>query len=361
MKLCTVLGARPQFIKAATVSRLILKDNSITETIIHTGQHYDSNMSDQFFHELCIPKPKYNLNIGSGLHGVQTGKMLAAVEEVLLVEKPDWLLVYGDTNSTLAGALAASKLHIPVAHVEAGLRSFNRKMPEEINRIMADHLSSLLFTPTLHATTQLKKEGIDDELVHQVGDVMYDAALFYKEYNTQRKTLVDLLSLTPKTYALVTIHRAENTDSLERIEAIIRSLIELSKDLNVILPLHPRTKHLLQPKPIYAELEKHISILDPVGYLDMQALEEHAAVIITDSGGVQKEAYFHRVPCITLRDETEWTELVELGWNQLCPVQNSKSLIDLVEKWVTPQEDLINLYGKGDTANHIIHILKERA
>jgi len=355
MKICTIVGARPQFIKAATVSRVIEARESIREIIVHTGQHYDANMSDQFFTELNIPKPKYHLNVGSNSHGKQTGQMLAGIEEVLMEEKPDYVLVYGDTNSTLAGALAAVKLHIPVAHVEAGLRSFNRKMPEEINRITADHLSDLLFPPTENGYNQLIKEGIDESKIFNVGDVMYDAILYYNEFNANRETLVDKLDLHQKPYVLATIHRAENTDCEQRLQNIFNALSELSEETTVILPLHPRTRQFIENSGYLTQLTNKIKLIDPVGYLDMLALEKNAVLIVTDSGGVQKEAYFNRVPCITLRDETEWVELVDAGWNVLCSPENLFSL-DLncatSPRGKNSHEEL--LYGNGNSAQNIV-------
>lgn len=358
MKICTIVGARPQFIKAATVSRVIAARAGVNEVIVHTGQHYDANMSEQFFEELNIPKPGYNLNIGSGTHGQQTGQMLAAIEDMLFHEKPDWVLIYGDTNSTLAGALAAAKLHIPVAHVEAGLRSFNRRMPEEINRITADHLSAILFPPTTNGYQQLIKEGIDASQLFNVGDVMYDATLYYNEYNASRTTIVDTLNVSNTPYCLATIHRAENTDDVSRLQNICKAFIELSKELRVILPVHPRTRAALQKMQLLKTLEEHITLLNPIGYLDMLALEQKAALIITDSGGVQKEAYFNQVPCITLRDETEWVELVDAGWNRLCSPEQAFSLLPLIaaakNTSALPSE---KLYGDGNAATRIIDTL----
>ena len=360
MKLCTVVGARPQFIKAAAVSRIIALTPLIEESIIHTGQHYDANMSDFFFDELGIPQPAYNLNIGSGLHGVQTGHMLIEIERVLMQEKPDWVLVYGDTNSTLAGALAAAKLHIPVAHVEAGLRSFNRKMPEEVNRITADHLSTLLFAPTENSVQQLIKEGINADQIINAGDVMFDATLYYNEANAARKTIVDTLDLRKKGYCLVTIHRAENTDCKFRLKHITDALIELSATYLIIFPVHPRTRAALIKFDLLRQLEAHIKLVDPVGFLDMLALEQRACCIITDSGGVQKEAYFNRVPCVTLRDETEWVELVTSGWNQLCSPDQPFSLLNFVyeeHKVATVRHD--DFYGIGSAAEKIVGALLE--
>jgi UDP-GlcNAc3NAcA epimerase len=360
MKLCTIVGARPQFIKAATVSRVIASQSHIQEVIVHTGQHYDANMSDQFFEELNIPTPTYPLAVGSGLHGEQTGTMLTKIEAVLLLEAPDWVLVYGDTNSTLAGALAAAKLHIPVAHVEAGLRSFNRKMPEEINRIVADHLGTVLFTPTDHGYQQLLKEGIPPEKIHNVGDVMYDATLYYNERNAQRQTLVDAFNLQGQAYTLATIHRAENTDCDQRLTHIVNALLELSAKMPVILPLHPRTVVSLDRLNLLDALKKQVRVIEPVGYLDMLALEQHATCIVTDSGGVQKEAYFNRVPCITLRDETEWVELVELGWNTLCSPNEPFSLLPIMSaSRPSSRESERQLYGNGDAAEKIVHMLSQ--
>lgn len=358
MKICTIVGARPQFIKAATVSRVVAHCDDIEEVIIHTGQHYDANMSENFFDELKIPTPAYNLNIGSGLHGLQTGKMLGDIESVLLKEKPDWVLVYGDTNSTLAGALAAAKLHIPVAHVEAGLRSFNRKMPEEINRITADHLSQLLFAPTDNGYQQLLKEGMAKEQIRNVGDVMFDATLFYNEFNANRETICEKQNLSPKSYALVTIHRAENTDNMTRLSHILGALSELSSELDVLLPLHPRTRVMLESKNLLNSVKNSIQLIEPVGYLDMLALEQSAQCIITDSGGVQKEAYFNKVPCITLRDETEWVELIKVGWNQLCSPEQPFSLLERVHD-VRDVSNLTyeKLYGNGDAAEKIVKAL----
>ncbi|MCH9689655.1 MAG: UDP-N-acetylglucosamine 2-epimerase (non-hydrolyzing) [Gammaproteobacteria bacterium] len=357
MKICTIVGARPQFVKAAVVSRAILARAGIDEVIIHTGQHYDSNMSSQFFDELDIPEPAYHLNIGSGAHGQQTGQMLEHIEKVLLQEKPDWVLVYGDTNSTLAGALAAAKLHIPVAHVEAGVRSFNRKMPEEINRITTDHISDRLFVPTKTAEQQLLKEGLDPAQVIYVGDVMYDATLYYNERNTSRDTLLDSLNLISKQYTLITLHRAENTDDSNRMQHIVSALLELSQQHALVLPLHPRTRAVLKKLNLFDSLEKNMMLLEPIGFLDMLALEQHAACIITDSGGVQKEAYFNRVPCITLRDETEWVELIEAGWNQLCSPSESFSLLNHPFFDTLPPTSSESLYGDGDASNKILDAL----
>ena len=306
----TVVGARPQFIKAAAVSRELRRH--FRNVLVHTGQHYDENMSQVFFDELAIPPPAYNLEIGSGGHGAQTGAMLAALEKVLLQEQPDRVLVYGDTNSTLAGALAAVKLHIPVAHVEAGLRSFNRRMPEEINRILADHLADLLFCPSETAVANLAAEGVVNG-VRLVGDVMFEALMHAADAARRKSDVLDRFHLGQKAYALATIHRAENTDDPERLGRLVAALRELSRAMPVVFPVHPRTRSRL-PDTGKAD---HLHLVEPVGYLDMVRLETEAAVILTDSGGVQKEAFWHRVPCVTLREETEWVETVQQGWNVL--------------------------------------------
>lgn len=316
-KIVTIIGARPQFIKAAAVSRAIRESHAeeLQEILVHTGQHYDPGMSDVFFDELEIPAPGYNLGISGGSHGSMTGQMLEKVEAVLLEEKPDWVLVYGDTNSTLAGALAAAKLHIPVAHVEAGLRSFNMRMPEEINRILTDRVSTLLFCPTEVAVANLAKEGVQEGVLN-VGDVMYDVALFFGEKSASASNILATLGLDAGNYALATCHRAENTDAPERLESIFTALAEIAGRVPVVLPIHPRTDKLIKSNALEHLLEK-ITVIEPVSFLDMVALERQAGMILTDSGGVQKEAFFYDVPCITMRDETEWVETVEAGGNTL--------------------------------------------
>ncbi len=353
MKIFTVIGARPQFIKAAAVSREIKKHNDIEEVIVHTGQHFDTNMSDIFFEELHIPKPHYNLNINGLSHGAMTGQMLEKIEEVLFKEKPDWVLVYGDTNSTIAGALAASKLHIKVAHVEAGLRSFNMKMPEEINRILTDRISNLLFCPTNQAVENLKKEGFEnfkEAKIVKSGDVMQDAAIFYKQFAKKPENLK-----IESGFILSTIHRAENTDNEDRIKSIFKALNEIAKKTPIILPLHPRTKKILQNLNINTD---NIKIIEPVGYLQMVWLLQNCSLVMTDSGGLQKEAFFFEKPCITLRDETEWVELVENGFNQIVGADEEK-IVNAYENIKNRELDFnIDLYGGGKASENIVNTLR---
>jgi UDP-GlcNAc3NAcA epimerase len=352
------VGARPQFIKAAAVSRIIRDGyaGKLDEVLVHTGQHYDENMSKVFFEELDIPRPRYNLEISGGHHGAMTGRMLESVETVLLQEKPDWVLIYGDTNSTLAGALAAAKLHIPVAHVEAGLRSFNMRMPEEVNRILADRVSTALFCPTETAVDNLKSEGIL-EGVHNVGDVMYDVALYYCDRAKQQSQILQNLNLTEGGFVLATCHRAENTDDLNRLTEIVSALGEMAETTPLVLPLHPRTRKLIADHGLAGKLGA-VTITDPLSFLDMVALEQAARIILTDSGGVQKEAFFYGVPCITMRDETEWVETVKTGWNQL--VGASKDAIlsasDAAMKG-RPVSVVVAPYGSGDAAAKIVAML----
>ncbi|WP_207280742.1 non-hydrolyzing UDP-N-acetylglucosamine 2-epimerase [Pseudomonas sp. FW300-N2F2] len=354
-KIVTIVGARPQFIKAAAVSREILKHpGRLVEVMVHTGQHYDPNMSQVFFDELEIPAPKYNLEVSGGTHGAMTGRMLEGIEQILLEEKPDWVLIYGDTNSTLAGALAAAKLHIPVAHVEAGLRSFNMRMPEEVNRILSDRVSTLLLCPTALAVDNLAKEGLS-EGVHNVGDVMYDVALFYRERAKAQSQVLVQLGLKEGAFALATCHRAENTDDPQRLGEIMAGLADVAVQMPVVLPLHPRTRNLLKTHGLEHYLNA-IKVVDPLPFLDMVALEQAANVILTDSGGVQKEAYFYRVPCITLRDETEWVETVELGFNQLVGA-NRNAIKTAMENRSIP-EGQVDVYGDGTAAARIVAILE---
>ena len=348
-KILTVLGARPQFIKAAAFSRVIKSYPDLEEIIVHTGQHYDQNMSDVFFQEMDIPVPKYQLHTGGKSHGAMTGQQLEKIEEILLLEKPDIVLVYGDTNSTLAGALAAIKLHIPVAHVEAGLRSFNRKMPEEINRILTDQISSYLFVPSVGARQNLLKEGIDQSKIFVVGDIMYDVALYYKE-KMIKPIWFDELNLNK--FILCTIHRAENTDDIQKLSEIFKGISTSNE--TIILPLHPRT--LSKIKDYKISIPSNIHIVDPVGYLEMVWLEVNSNFIITDSGGVQKEAYFHGKQCVTLREETEWVELVEKGVNRLAG-SSCEQIRIVIEKSIK-SEFPFGIYGEGNTANKILDILK---
>jgi UDP-GlcNAc3NAcA epimerase len=358
MKIATIVGARPQFIKAAVVSRALREAGNFDELMIHTGQHYDRNMSDVFFTELDMPRPQCNLRVGSSRHGRQTGRMLEAIERVLLKERPEWCIVYGDTNSTLAGALAAAKLHVPVAHVEAGLRSFDRRMPEEINRILTDHSSNLLFAPTREASRNLEREGIPGAQVHVVGDVMYDAALFYGRRAEEQSLLIQQLGLSSKQYILATLHRAENTDDLQRLHVIVEGLTAIAREFPVVLPVHPRTRKVLTEIGFLAEISCGIRLVEPLGYLDMMMLEKHAKLIATDSGGVQKEAFFHGVPCVTFRGSTEWVELLELGWNRLIPPLNvaliESGLRDALRSSPDCKE---NPYGDGHAAEYIVQIL----
>lgn len=348
MRILSVVGARPQFIKAAMVSRELLQYTGICHTMVHTGQHYDRNMSEVFFEELDIPKPDYNLGIGSVTHGAQTGRMLEAIEHLLIEQEPHCVLVYGDTNSTLAGALASAKLNIPVAHVEAGLRSFNPRMPEEINRIVADHLSDLLLAPTETAMRNLVHEGFGEHKVHLVGDVMYDAALFYAKVAETKSRILEQLGLVPKTYILATIHRAENTDSPKRLRSIFSAFATISRHVTVVSPMHPRTRAALHAEGLLAQAMDSISVIEPVGYLDMVMLERNALLIATDSGGVQKEAFFCRVPCVTLRDETEWTELVEVGWNRIVSPSSCEAIVEAIGSALSgPNGSDMSPYGDG--------------
>ncbi|MEA3323418.1 MAG: UDP-N-acetylglucosamine 2-epimerase (non-hydrolyzing) [Patescibacteria group bacterium] len=360
MKILTIIGARPQFIKAATVSRAIAKHNEITrndsskieEIIIHTGQHYDRNMSDVFFTDMEIPKPNYYLDVHGLSHGAMTGQMLEKVEEVLLKEKLDIVMVYGDTNTTLAGALAAAKLHFPVAHIEAGLRSFNRRMPEEINRVLTDHASDILFCPTQQSVDNLNDEGISDN-VHLVGDVMYDSILYFSQMASKKTDFWGEIGQSSKSYALATVHRAGNTDNHDKLKSICYALEKISQDLlPVIIPMHPRTKKKIELMKISLN---GLKLIDPISYLDMLLLEKNAKVILTDSGGVQKEAYWFKVPCVTLRNETEWVETVEAGWNVLASCDSSK-IINAVEHIQTGKKHP-HLYGNGKAAEQIIQLL----
>lgn len=363
MHVATVVGARPQFVKASAVSPRLRALPGVRETLVHTGQHYDQGLSDVFFAELDLPPPDHHLAIGSCTHGVQTGAMMAAVEGVLLSDAPDVVLVYGDTNSTLAGALAAVKLGIPVAHVEAGLRSGNWRMPEEINRTVTDRVSRLLFAPTRAACDNLAREGSEGE-VHRVGDVMLDVTLRCRQRAAGRPSPLDRLGLAEGGYVLATVHRAENTDDPARLDAVAAALAAVAERVRVVLPLHPRTRSVLAGTRAGAELMRRARVIEPVGFLDMARLEGSAALIVTDSGGVQKEAFFHRVPCVTLRDETEWVELVEAGWNRLAsPAGGAAAVaaaIDSALAAAPPAGDAGDLYGDGRAGERICQVLAER-
>ncbi len=355
MKIMTVVGARPQFVKAAVLSRIIAERSGVSEVLVHTGQHYDQKMSDVFFTQMAIPKPDYTLETGGKSHGEMTGRMLCEIEPLLMKEKPDALLVYGDTNSTLAGALVAAKLHVPVAHVEAGLRSFNMKMPEEINRVLTDRISQWLFCPTDVSKNHLLKEGTKQERIHVVGDIMYDAALFYSETlqaDEEIKNMADDL----KDFYLCTVHRAENTDSKERLSEIFTGLRNVAESTSVVLPLHPRTKKKLQEFEISTE---GLKIVEPLPYGDTLYLLRNSKGLITDSGGMQKEAYFFKKPCVTLRDETEWVETVDAKVNVLVGSSGQKLEASLKAFRSNPPEFPDKLYGDGDTGSKILDILMQ--
>ena len=356
MKIITVIGARPQFVKAATVTRALKKHPHIQEILVHTGQHFDANMSDIFFQEMKIDTPKYHLGISGKGHGAMTGEMLAEIEKICQLEKPNLLLVYGDTNSTLAGALAAAKLHIPVAHVEAGLRSFNMKMPEEINRILTDRISNYLFCPTETAIENLNKEGFDhfNCQIVKTGDVMLDAALFYSQSSKEKAQVYPRLDL--QKFSLCTIHRAENTDSKERLESIFKALKEIAKSTAIVLPLHPRTKKFIQDYKIDTGA---VRLIDPVGYFDMLEFLKHAEFILTDSGGLQKEAYFFNKPCITLRDETEWVELVQAGHNQVVGTETENILQAVGHLQARGSAWPKGIYGDGKASEQIAAYLAQ--
>ncbi len=346
---CTIVGARPQFIKAAPVSRALA--GSLREIFVHTGQHYDYGMSDVFFQEMEMRAPDFYLGVGGGTHAEQTGRMLIEIEKVLNSVKPDCVLVYGDTNSTLAGALAAAKAQIPLAHVEAGLRSYNRAMPEEINRVLTDHVSSLLFCPTAAAVENLAKEGINRG-VHRVGDVMYDALLHNLALARKRSSILETLGLERRTYALATVHRAANTDDPVRIAAILEALGSLPT--RIVFPVHPRTRKMIREASL--SIPENVMAVEPVGHFDILILQENANCILTDSGGMQKEAYLLGVRCISLREETEWVETVQAGWNKLAGVD-----VDMIrtafESW-HPSTERPSLYGDGNSAKEICQILK---
>ena len=351
MKIITVLGARPQFIKAAMLSKEFLKSNTLDEIIIHTGQHFDKKMSEIFFNELKIPIPDFNLGIKSLYHGEMTGKQIEMIEKHLYNIQPDGILVYGDTNSTLSASIAASKMQIPIFHVEAGLRSFNRKMPEEINRVITDHVSSLLFTPNLNAKNNLLKEGIDPNKIYNVGDVMNDALLYYLKIAEQKSNILKRLNLKSKDYFLATVHRQENTDDQEKLKEIFMALSLANKP--VVIPMHPRTKKKIKEYSI--QFTGSLIPIEPVSYFDMLILEKNAKKIITDSGGIQKEAYLLGVHCITLRNETEWVELIEIGVNKLSKISKDTILNKIHEKTIVFGKT--NIYGDGFSSSKIIQII----
>ena len=353
MKIVTVLGARPQFIKASVVSQALRTRPLLSEVVIHTGQHFDANMSAVFFDDLAMAPPNHHLGIHGGRHGEMTGRMLTEIERVLLDEQPAAVLVYGDTNSTLAGALAAAKLHIPVAHVEAGLRSFNRRMPEEINRILTDRVSQWLFAPTRVAADNLAREGVDPAQIDQVGDVMYDVALAHGARVDPQGGPLGQLGLEAAAYVLATAHRAENTDDPVRLQAIALGLLQVAATLPVVWPVHPRALAALRSLGLPTASGRGLHMIEPAGYLEMIQLEKYAAAIATDSGGVQKEAFFHRVPCVTLRTETEWTELVDAGWNRLAAPESPQRVADAVLRAIGTRGAEVQPYGAGDAAQRI--------
>jgi UDP-GlcNAc3NAcA epimerase len=373
MKVVTIVGARPQFIKAEAVTRAVQRYNQrcrfnrrLQEILIHTGQHYDYLMDKIFFEELDLPKPNYHLGVGSGSHGRQTGMMLERIEAVLVKEKPEVVVVYGDTNSTLAGALAAAKLNIPVAHVEAGLRSYNKAMPEEINRLLTDHLSTFLFCPTDQAVRNLLREEIKDgkgKIVKKVGDVMYDSILYYLKLSERKSTILKDLGFDTShesrvtSYTLATLHRAENTDDPKRLESILKALNKIGRNTPVILPLHPRTKKMIETYHLFSKF-KNIKFIEPVSYLNMLQLEKNATAILTDSGGVQKEAYWLKVPCLTLREETEWVETIKSGWNVLVGI-GVKRIVKEVSHTEKRRRYLKGnrVFGDGKASQKIVQIL----
>lgn len=355
IKILTVVGARPQFIKAAIVSKTFREYDFIEETIVHTGQHFDLNMDKIFFDELSIPSPKYNLNINSLSHGEMTGKMIIELEKIVINEKPDFVLVYGDTNSTLAGALAAKKMHIKVIHVEAGLRSFNMNMPEEINRILTDRISNILFCPTVTAVENLTNEGFKnfDCMIVKNGDVMYDLALYTK--SLVKNQMASINSKLPKEYILCTIHREESTNDILKLTSIINALNKIGEEIDIILPIHPRTKS----KILTNDIKLNFKSSDPVGYLEMAKLLEHCSLVITDSGGLQKEAFFFKKNCVTVREETEWTELVKNGFNTLAGFEEH-TIYNSYKSMIRKQNNFnIDLYGNGSASHTILETLRK--
>ena len=361
MKIVTIIGARPQIIKAAALSRAIKNNyaDRIHEVIVHTGQHYDDNMSQVFFDELGIPRPDYNLHVGSASHGVQTAKMMEGIEDILLAEKPDFIVLYGDTNSPLAGAVAASKIHVPIAHIEAGLRSFNKSMPEEINRIVCDHCSTLLFTPTLAGLNNLQREGfpmdndgpytIDNPKVYHCGDIMYDNSLHFSSIADRKTDILQRLGLTRKTFVLATLHRDGNTDDPDRLNAILEAFTELAKETTVVFPMHPRTrKHAVDFHP------DNVIVTEPLSFLEMVQLEKQAQLILTDSGGVQKESYFFKKPCVIMRPETEWVEIVKAGAATLADADKDSILQASRQYLQHPPVDFPEIFGDGHAATFML-------
>jgi UDP-N-acetylglucosamine 2-epimerase len=353
MKIVSIVGVRPQFIKASVVSKELRK--KYEEILIHTGQHYDYEMNQIFFEELKIPKPNYYLGIGSGSHGFQTGEMLKKIEEILIAENPDLVLTYGDTNSTLAGALAASKLHITNVHVESGLRSFDKSMPEEINRILTDHCSDCLLCPTENAVKNLKKEGITEN-VYLTGDVMVDSLISNKKLAERKSEILDKLELKSKEYSVSTIHRASNTDNEDKLKNIIAALFELNG--TIVFPLHPRTEKYLRKYGLYKKLEASVKLVKPLGFFDFIKLMTHAKMIFTDSGGIQKEAYILKVPCITLRENTEWIETVEDEWNVLVGSKKDK-ILEMAKNFHPSPKTHKNRFGDGSASEKIVSIIEK--
>lgn len=357
LKIVTIIGARPQFIKSGVVSRELAKHRGIREILIHTGQHYDPQMSDVFFKQLDLPRPDYQLSIQGGSHGNMTGRMLIEIEKILLTEQPNAVIVYGDTNSTLAGALAAAKLHIPIAHVEAGLRSYNQNMPEEINRKLTDQVSRWLFAPTISARKNLLREGFSEDQILVVGDVMYDTALQFSSQFDGSNEILEKLKIRSKEFVLATIHRAENTDNRGRLRVILGALNRVADSRPVILPLHPRTKKVISENDFLLDTYSNLKVIEPLGYLEMAQLEKEASLIVTDSGGVQKEAFFYKVPCVTLRDETEWVELVDSGWNTLAPPHDEDKVYQTILASFGKKGSEQEHYGKGDASTKIVERL----
>jgi UDP-GlcNAc3NAcA epimerase len=358
MKIAIVVGARPNFIKVAplitAINKSKKKHKKLSFILIHTGQHFDENMSEIFFEEMKIPKPDYSLNVGSGSHGKQTGEMIIKIEEVLMQEKPDFLVSIGDTNSTLAGALAASKLRIPIGHIEGGLRMYNKDIAEDVNRVLTDHMSALIFVPTVIGKGNLLKEGISPKMIFNYGDIMYDAMLQFNKIADKTSVLSKTLQLKKKGFILATVHRAENTANIDLAKMILDAFVELSKEIDIVLPMHPRTSKLLAEHNLLDHYAKHIKIIPPIGYLDMLAMEKNAKLVVTDSGGVQKEAFFQKTPCVILFD-TPWTELLDLGWNVVVHPKSTKYIVKNIQKALQSKGGKnATPYGKGNTSELIL-------